>query len=233
MQNVAVIINAIISVLIFLGIRLIKNYLDEKGKNLASKEDLMELTKIVEQTKFEFTTQTEVVKSQLNVLTNIQTALKNEERNAIVDFNEKYFAWLHLLLNAGSLANLETTSAEIGQVRSDIRIGRSNLEKSHARLSLYLDDPEIIEKANGLYILTLVALPLLVTIFLSELQCNLVKIQIEPKNNEDLQGINRLTGLQIDSLKTFSNSITENYKPVSKRFTEFQTLCRVYLNKSN
>ena len=232
MEHVLSILSLLVNCGIAIYILQAKSYLAEKAKNQASKEDLKQITEIVENARSTFTEQTEILKSQLNLLTNIQTALKNEERIAIVDFNEKYFIWLNLLLNAGSVMDLKSTATKINQVKSEISIGRTNLEISYARLTLYLDDPEIIEKASGLHLHTLVALPLQTTIFLSELEYNLIKIQTEGTNFEELQEKSRLTDLQIDRFKVHWETILKDYKPISDRFREFQTLCRVYLNKS-
>lgn len=232
MQILINIAYSIISVLIFLFGRYTKSYFDEKGKNLASKEDLKELTDVVEQTKFTFTSQTEIVKSQLSFLTNIQTALNDEERKSIVDYNQKYFAWLHLLLNAGTRFTSNTTVDAIERLKIEIEISYSNLQNSHTMLTLYLNDPEIIEKAANLQIHTLVALTLLTSMYLSDLQRNLLLIQMEPSNQKNLDEIQKLRELQVANLKHHNNTVAEQFAPINKLSKEFQTACRNYLNKS-
>lgn len=86
-------------ILFFTAKNLLPSYFNEKGKNLAQKEDIESLTKLVETVKFNFTQETEFLKSKLQLLSNIQGNLIIEERNAIVDFNEKYFNWYNFLID--------------------------------------------------------------------------------------------------------------------------------------
>ena len=90
-------------ILYFTAKNLLPSYFNEKGKNLATKEDISDLTQLVETVKYNFTKETEHLKSNLQFLTNIHGSLIVEERNAIVDLNEKYFSWLNLLLDTDRL----------------------------------------------------------------------------------------------------------------------------------
>ncbi|MFK2184183.1 hypothetical protein ACIXKU_17460 [Bacteroides fragilis] len=61
----------------------VKAYEVEKGKNLATKEDIREITKNIKS-----------VESKFTILTNLHSGILSEERNAIIEFNEKYSLWI-------------------------------------------------------------------------------------------------------------------------------------------
>ena len=74
------------------------SYSKEKGKNVATKEDIAEITQKIESVKSEFTQQTERLKSQLTLLTNVKSDIYSLERKAIIDANEKlYLLMSHIL----------------------------------------------------------------------------------------------------------------------------------------
>ncbi|MEY2830686.1 MAG: hypothetical protein RIQ33_2544 [Bacteroidota bacterium] len=101
------IILQILLLIIGLYLALFKSYFQEKGKNLATLEDIEEITELVEQVKTTFIKQTENLKANLQFLTNVQVGIASEERNAIIDYNLKYFRWLNLLLDS-SMKDINT-----------------------------------------------------------------------------------------------------------------------------
>src|SRR5687768_15388553 len=72
------------------------SYLQEKGKNLATKEDIGEITKTVEGIKTSFILEIEKVKVNLSFLNTSRISLANEERLAIINYYEKHYAWFTL-----------------------------------------------------------------------------------------------------------------------------------------
>src|SRR5580704_10390582 len=76
---------------------LLPSYFSEKGKNLATKEDVSDITQLVEAVKHSFTKETEQLKANLQLLTNVQAGIASEERTSIIEYNEKYFWWVNLL----------------------------------------------------------------------------------------------------------------------------------------
>jgi hypothetical protein len=84
-------------VLIGLYLAFFKSYFTEKGKNLATKEDIGEVTRIVEETKKQFTADTEYLKNRLNLFSQSFHSIKTLERDALIEINKKYSDWLHTL----------------------------------------------------------------------------------------------------------------------------------------
>lgn len=72
-----------------------KSYFTEKGKNVATEEDIGKITKIVEDVKKEFATETEYLKNRLSLYAQNFHSIKTLERNALIELNLKYSEWLH------------------------------------------------------------------------------------------------------------------------------------------
>ena len=68
-----------IPILYFVIKNALPSYFNEKGKNLATQEDISKITQLVEETKYQFTTQTELLKANLQINNNLQLNLKTEE----------------------------------------------------------------------------------------------------------------------------------------------------------
>jgi hypothetical protein len=64
--------------------KMLPSYINEKAKNMATREDIAAITNEVEKVK---------------MVLNIQGNLVQEERRVIMDINTKYFNWLNLLLD--------------------------------------------------------------------------------------------------------------------------------------
>ena len=93
-MNTLEIIELIILILILIIVVIIKfsvpSYLKQKGKNLADKEDIAELTKKVETVKSDFNEKIEYLKTDLNFINHNKISVKSLEREALLLVNEKY-----------------------------------------------------------------------------------------------------------------------------------------------
>jgi len=63
-------------------------YIKEKAKNLATKEDIGEITEIVEKVKHDNNSQLELIKAELSIFLRAKAAAYDDERNAIIQFVE-------------------------------------------------------------------------------------------------------------------------------------------------
>lgn len=85
-----------------------KAFESEKGKNLATKEDIGAITRIVEKEKNlatkedigAITKEVEAIKSQLVFSTQAKLSLKLEERNALISHYEKVSYWIEISMKA-------------------------------------------------------------------------------------------------------------------------------------
>ena len=94
MQTIQLIIE-ICTVLLGLYIAFVKSFVTEKGKNLATRQDIGKITSIVEDVKKQFTADTEILKSRLNSFSQNFHSIKTLERDAIIEVNKKYSEWFN------------------------------------------------------------------------------------------------------------------------------------------
>ena len=96
-QNLLQIILQILIICLGLYLAFFKSYLQEKGKNVATQEDIGKITKAIEDVKKQFTIEAELLKNNLNIYSGSFQSIKTLERNALVEINLKYSQWLHSL----------------------------------------------------------------------------------------------------------------------------------------
>jgi hypothetical protein len=83
------IILEVILILLALYLAFFKSYFQEKGKNLATKEDIGEVTQEIES-----------VKNKFQFYTQSRLSLKSEERNALIELHKNYSYWLHFSMKS-------------------------------------------------------------------------------------------------------------------------------------
>lgn len=69
------------------------SYNKEKGKNIATKQDIGDITKEIKLIESTFINETEKLKANLLLLTGIQTNIASEERNAIIGYIQCLYNW--------------------------------------------------------------------------------------------------------------------------------------------
>ena len=90
----------IVGIILFFTIKnFLPSYFNEKGKNLATKEDVEEITKKVEKIKTEFVKDIEFIKADLSYINQSKFSIKASERDALIDTNNKYSEWLNYIMN--------------------------------------------------------------------------------------------------------------------------------------
>ncbi len=144
------VISSILTFSIAIYLVWLKSYLDTKAKNLAQKSDVGEITHIVEETKKQFTNDLEILRNNLGLYKENYNSIRVLERNAIIEINTKYSAWLNSLLNF----NLVNYSLDYYQplIEQPFFFQEKHLEFNIAEdnLSLYIHDGEIMNKLRDL-----------------------------------------------------------------------------------
>lgn len=139
-----IILNFIIIALILITWYLHKNYIpkyfEEKGKNLATKEDIGDITKIVESVKFDLLKDTEVLKAQLLISNQTKFSFENVYRDALYDYNKKYSAWLNAITSFSFSEYNETNYNDSIKQLEVIKTRKYEFDLSVAHLNLFLDD---------------------------------------------------------------------------------------------
>jgi hypothetical protein len=125
------------------------SYFKTKGQNLATKEDIGEITEIVESTRKEYTKELERIKSELQVL-NVQKAmLKEKSYEALTNFFETalVLSRVKFVQNLGDLG--PDLKAEIIDYQKSIESLFTKLHVDYYKLVLYYFDNEEIVKASN------------------------------------------------------------------------------------
>lgn len=96
------ILEIVIIILLLVVFYLLKNYwpkyFEAKATNQATKEDIGEITQIVENIKSDLSQQIELLKAQLSLTNQHKLDIKSAEREAIFDFNKRKSVWIYSLI---------------------------------------------------------------------------------------------------------------------------------------
>ncbi len=128
------------------------NYFNEKGKLLAQKEDIEEITVKIESVKAEFSHETEFLKSRLQKLISLETSHRNEERNSIIEFYTKYNQWLYALLEINYGAYSRTNLKDLIEKRIYIENFYGETGIAQAKVKLLVKDEDIVSLSNKLWV---------------------------------------------------------------------------------
>jgi len=185
-MNIEIILEII---LIFIGLylALFKSYFQEKGKNIATSEDIEELTVKVESAKQQFLEKNANLKAKLDLLTNLQINHKNDERLALINFHKKIKNWIGLFAQPSpSLVN-DYDNEEIQTKLHFYDSAYQEVLSAEALLELYVDDYKLLELILDLKIETSKNLVIHTIEFLH----NLKDINIEIKYLESEQNLEK------------------------------------------
>ena len=124
----------------------------EKGKNVALKEDLQELTREVESVKNEFVKEQEILKTDLQRILNNEISYRNEERDALIQFHGIINEWLYSIDEIG-LGNFNKTNIDLLiEARKNIAKYYAKAGIAKSKISLLVTEKELVKKAGELYI---------------------------------------------------------------------------------
>lgn len=148
--------NLLIVQIILIAILLLKEYLTsfakEKGKNLATKQDIQEITNKIEEAKIFYNTKLETVKASLQINTYEQNIIIQKSLDTLLDFYDISLTLIkdNLSRNFGDLTgeNLGATLLQFQYATEDLFIKQNVL---YHRLLVFLGtETEIILKASKL-----------------------------------------------------------------------------------
>jgi hypothetical protein len=137
----------ILEVIIFiigLYLAFFKSYFHEKGKNVATKEDIEEITEKVEK-----------IKNQISFSTQSRLSLNTEKRNAIVNCFEKYNFWQNTIVDISTSGIYEENKAKLKDFETKMGEAYFHFELSYARMNLFLSDVEMTKSISNLKVVTM------------------------------------------------------------------------------
>jgi hypothetical protein len=229
MNTINLIFNVFMT-LIVLYLAFFKSYFKEKGKNLATKQDVGRITDIVERIKHKFDSDTEKIKQQLIFLNQKKITLISEERDSIIGFYQSYYKLLNQIMNFSIDTISEENPQEYPKINNLINTLQMAFDCSIGRLDLFFDSPEFIDAKKNLTINT-INIKLILTHYLIYYKSAVEKIKIaemasvsEEKQSEILRLISEKTDLTIkfykdrlDAYKVLYNDISNVREILKKR----------------
>jgi hypothetical protein len=213
--------------ILLLGVYLafFKSYFSEKGKNLATQEDIEEITEKVESIKTEFVRETEKLKIELQFENQAKISFHNDVKQAVIQSYEGYYAWYN------SLTHTQEFSVEF--TRIDIKEAFIKFNKIYfkfisveAKLDLYVNDENLKHQLDKLVLKT-VDLEKAIEIDLTELELIINKEEKAKdlftnglmKRDEYLKVIdNRIVWYKACCKKT--NAICEEVAPLLEKYRD-------------
>ncbi len=130
-------------IFLLLYVAFLKSYFGEKGKNLATKEDVQEITTLVES-----------VKSQLEYSLQAKLGLRNLEREALVDYFSKYYVWQAAILNFGSICMSEEELRDLEETRNQLDLLKMDFDLATGKMELFVENADISSQYSKLMLET-------------------------------------------------------------------------------
>lgn len=130
--------------LIALYLAFFKSYFQEKGKNLATKEDTEEITSLVES-----------VKTQLQFSLQAKLSLRAEEHQALVDYFSKYSMWLSAITSWSAAGINKDNTSRLAEIRSHLDMLHQDFDIAAGKAWLFIESEDIKSQNSPLVIETL------------------------------------------------------------------------------
>lgn len=134
----------VIILLLLLYVTFLKSYFQEKGKNVATKEDVEEITSLVES-----------VKLQLQFSLQAKLSFRAEEHQALVDYFSKYSAWLSAITNWSAVDIDKDNASRLAEIRSELDMLHQDFALAAGKLELFVENEDIQSQHDPLVIETL------------------------------------------------------------------------------
>lgn len=212
-----------IIVIIIITIQLLTVFFAELIKKRIEKKTISDITKQIKQVEKLFTTQTEQLKSQLSILTNVQTEISAIERNVIIDFNKQLFSFIHLII-AGIDNCINNEALDLyAKKLNDFSIQSAN---SLPLFTLFIENKKLCHDAN---ILLNLALQMETERHLDLIKLKTINTEIKSINDPILRKKKEKERfLFIDEMSAKPTQIYESNKSL---IFNFQKDCREYIHR--
>jgi hypothetical protein len=111
----------------------VKSYSKEKGKNLATKEDIEEITQKVE-----------TVKSEIGLLAQKQTNYYTERYSSLIDCHGKYNMWINVILNTHITGEFIKSDEFRDQAEQKLETSFLEFLAAEAKFAIYFVDSDLL-----------------------------------------------------------------------------------------
>lgn len=211
--------------LIILGIYIafFKSYFQEKGKNIATKEDIQEIT-----TKVEF------IKNEFLYSTQSKISLKVEERNSLVNCYEKFSHWLNTILYVQLAGLNDEAKEEIKTYKNQLYEAKHQFELASGRMALFVNNETLSNLLQQLYLKTF-EIHSITNVFLYETELSMLgrriarKKAMRLKTEEAIQDVQDVRRSYLDNLQKYNKDILEKYAVILPLDKDFRILANNHL----
>lgn len=232
--------NFIIDFIVLIGLvilyftlkNLLPSYFSEKGKNLAKKEDIEELTEKVEDVKQKFVEKTENLKARLDLVTQLQIGYKNEERTAVTRFHEAIFTWINMCLDSGHGGLDDYNNEMIDKRIFSFNNAYNKVLNTQAMLELYVEDKKLHETIFKLKTSVLENLsfhPTDCLIKIKHINQDLIMLESITDPDERSSKHSGILEKRSEAYKEFRSSILKGYSMIIEEINNYQDTTRQYL----
>lgn len=196
-------------------------YFGEKAKNLATKEDIGEITKIVEIIKTNLLKETEILKGNISIINQNSFNVSSLYREALIDYNKKYSSWLNSILvfypqeyDENNIEELDKYISELNKRKYKFKLAENHIflfhnENEHINLNFELYKSTLdIEKHFKKVIIELKALIKIYSVEILTVNDSNSKINRYKRFQED---ITKLTSDYMEKLNKYHKSTSYEY----------------------
>lgn len=219
-------------------------YLTKKGQNKADIQDSAQLTKIIESVKSEFSSKIELLRTDLQLMSNYRIEHRNEERKAIIEFHQYYNEWVNKGFMIDVVAYNLRNCPELLSKRTDLMGLNEKCILAQSKVELLVKNPELIALCGKL-VLEGIKFSNYSELFLMNLYYNLsnrdsyierfIEIYKELEYKEEAQRLaddSTKAKNETDVLiRGWLNSKVERYSPITSILDEFNKLAKTYLTE--
>ncbi|MBZ0245768.1 MAG: hypothetical protein K8H85_07470 [Cyclobacteriaceae bacterium] len=228
-----------------------KNYFKKKGEHLAKKEDLAELTEIVEAVRHDYSKDIESVKANLSLLITRRSSVFEEEKLSIIEFFSQINIWVWDTLKIETNEYFHGNYQELTNKVIKFRDAYNKTNVAFSKMQLLIKDDKFVQSGHE-YILKALELHNLVDHTISSLKANLsqekghVDVLLKdmgkqkgPISKDDpfknyLNDTFKEIRLEREKLlKDYSKSYLEKFSPVMRKRDAFIELAKAYLNSDS
>lgn len=133
-------ISLVINVILVIYFLFFKSYLSQKGKNLATKQDIAEIRQI-----------TQRIDSEFNVYTQSKVSMVAEERNALIDWYEKICSFIQILYDINITTPFSFNEEyDYDCLTSQLAEEYGKLELSYSKMILFTQDLNVLSDSDNL-----------------------------------------------------------------------------------
>jgi hypothetical protein len=229
----------IIMIIIGFYLAFFKSYFQQKGKNLATSEDIEELTLKVESVKQNFIEKNANLKAKLDLLTNIQINHKNDERKSLIDFHKIIKNWIGLLTESSPSLIDSYDNQEILNKIHQYELTYSKVLGAEAILELFVEDDKLNKLVYDLKMNILKHLTPNPSKFLIGIKHNNLEFEQNRKMPIDtVENIGKkskeyeeLLDKRDEIYKEYRTNMTKGYKQIIDFDKKYRTYMREYISK--